>query len=231
MTEDSSAAQSEVNPKEEATKEKAKLTFGRYEGYWEDARDTCTYEAVIDEANFTITKTESDATLGGGQRMYFDGFIEWRITRIENHAMMRKSLVGAQGIEKVRGYYESLSNLFKCVGYRVFEGKSGMLGIAAYRSIFFGPKVPLMTYSWSESWSDSTMEVKRVASKRELYQLISDKFDEKNIVNIITQLLHFIDISEMIESKEGEWYFSKILKGVNDDKINEMCLDIPYYSR
>ena len=217
---------------EEVAEVKVTLEFGRFEGIWKSAGGTLVYEAIFDESNFTVTGMEKRAA---GELMLFDGAIEWRVIAVDEtdpDVYADETFVGAQGFEHVRGYYEPSTCLFKCVGYKVSENRRYMLGIDCYRCILYSSGsskkgVPIMTASssYGDNWHVTTY-VHRVASKRELYELISDQFDERNIVNIITDLLHFIDLSTMSESKMRDYYFQSRLEKMDDPIIDRLCQDI-----
>eukprot|EP01083_Nonionella_stella_P187877 691358_1 len=174
------------------------LRFGRYEGVWKN--DTTGFECalVIDENNFKPHALVTEHPYA------FEGFLEWRSTVIPD----KFGTIGIDklGLEKVRGFYFNYcdnqnikannNHQLICMGYEVYQSVDPNASSTTYSCD--GYKFDLNPcYQSIDSFAcnlgqwDTPINIKRVASKHELIELLTVKFgNERGIVGIVSSMLH-----------------------------------------
>eukprot|EP01084_Bolivina_argentea_P100143 179888_1 len=215
--------------------EKSFLCFGRYEGVWRNSDTGFECELVIDENNF---KPHTEIK----QYPYsFDGFLEWRSTVVPADIKSNGKAFNKIAMEKVRGFYytenSDKNHHFICMGFEAYQSIHPDICGTEYSCD--GYKFDLNpAYKTIESFAcnrgkwDTNITIKRVASKNELIELLTDKFgNEKGIVGIVSDMLHkFIPpiiaiqkintIDYQLEIRELVSYQNPILKPLFSDICN-----------
>eukprot|EP01084_Bolivina_argentea_P236185 397206_1 len=159
------------------------VELGRYEGLWEKANKKCAFEIVIDETNF---ETHNESNKFGIQ-----GFFEWRLLRDDEGDF--PECIGLQAMEIIRGSYDPNTNILVCLGYKLMDDKHflGHDGYAIDFNCIQNGKINTNTLGHELKW-DNTMELTKVASKKELYNILMTNFvNEKGIVLLIADFIHY----------------------------------------
>eukprot|EP01084_Bolivina_argentea_P022559 41923_1 len=178
------------------------LSFGRYEGSWKDREIDTQYECelVIDENNFKIYKDEF--------KYSFEGYFEWRTIDVPDN--IKKTAINTMAMEKVKGYYFNDNECDKndkyqmiAIGYEMYQSPNPNVSQFIYWNDAYrfrlDPNISYKTiiesFSCDEGKWNNPINIKRVASKNELIELLTFKFgNEKGIVHIVADMLHYFEI-------------------------------------
>ena len=176
------------------------ICLGRYEGIQQS--ETFSAEIVIDENNLKPHK------LADKYPYSFEGFLEWRITLLAK--ARNQAILNTIYMERVRGFYYNYDSLttndnndnnqppnhkMTCMGCQVFKSKdngdAGDFQPDGYRFNLNPEYKTIESFVCNDGQWDTPISIKRVASKNELIELLTDKFgNEKGIVIIVSDMLH-----------------------------------------